>query len=111
MTGRLDAFQWKVPLAELNGPAVAGDAPMLIEAAPREVVSPPLNGGAEPGAREGVAPTRPPAARPTRPAPPPIIPLAHVPDDPGPEPEAVLDVELATEPPPDAWQRIRQLFR
>jgi hypothetical protein len=53
--------------------------------------------------------TRPPAARPTRPAP--IIPLAHVPDDPGPEPEAILDVELAAEPRPDAWQRIRQLFR
>jgi hypothetical protein len=34
-----------------------------------------------------------------------------VPDDPGPEPEAILDVELAAEPRPDAWQRIRQLFR
>jgi hypothetical protein len=40
----------------------------------------------------------------------PIIPLAAIPDDPGPEPQADTDAELA-EPKPDAWQRIRQLFR
>jgi HemY protein len=106
VTGRLDAFQWKVPLAELGAPAEEGAASVLIEA-PREVASPPLN-GTDPGAREAAAPPRR-AAQPTRP--PPIVPLAHVPDDPGPEPEAILDIEVANEPPPDAWQRIRQLFR
>jgi hypothetical protein len=40
---------------------------------------------------------------PMRPAP--IVPLAQVPDDPGPEPE---DAELVI---PGPWQRIRQLFR
>ena len=50
------------------------------------------------------------ASVPPRPAARPIIPLAHVPDDPGPEPEAILDVGLAAQPPA-AWQRIRQLFR
>jgi hypothetical protein len=34
-----------------------------------------------------------------------------VPDDPGPEPEAILDVAVGTEPAPAGWQRIRQLFR
>jgi HemY protein len=102
VTGRLDAFQWKVPLAELGGSAGEDVAAVLIEA-PREVASPPLN-GTEPA----VPPPR--AAQPAR-TPPPIVPLAHVPDDPGPEPEAILDVEVANEPPPQGWQRIRQLFR
>jgi HemY protein len=110
VSGRLDAFQWKVPLAELGAPAAEDDGSVLIEA-PREVASPPLN-GTDPGPREAAAAPPPsPAARPVRSGPPPIIPLAHVPDDPGPEPEAILDVEAANEPPPDAWQRIRQLFR
>jgi len=108
VSGRLDAFQWKVPLAELDGPAEGDIASVLIEA-PREVASPPLN-GTDPGIRETAAPLRA-RAQPMRSGPPPIVPLAHVPDDPGPEPEAVLDVEAANEPPPDAWQRIRQLFR
>ena len=108
VTGRLDAFQWKVPLAELGGSVEDDIASVLIEA-PREVASPPLN-GTDPGIREAAAPLRA-RAQPMRSGPPPIIPLAHVPDDPGPEPEAVLDVEAANEPPPDAWQRIRQLFR
>lgn len=119
VTGRLDAFQWKVPVAELGE-----REPVLIEAdreeqprqalpsqeLPREIVSPPLGNVAP----EATAP--PPAAmpmrsatavlRPARAAP--IIPLTQVPDDPGPEPE---DAELATSQRPDAWQRIRQLFR
>jgi HemY protein len=115
VTGRLDAFQWKVPLAELGRPPEEHGTSVLIDAPreerPREVVSPPLN-GTDPPLREPAAP--PPSAaasaRPARPVPP-IIPLAHVPDDPGPEPEAILDVGLASEPPPAGWQRIRQLFR
>jgi len=121
VSGRLDAFQWKVPVAELGE-----RTPVLIEAPPeparqlprqellrqelsREVASPPLgnvraeNGG--PTAHAAVAATRP------APRVAPIIPLAQVPDDPGPEPEAETDVELTTQPKPDAWQRIRQLFR
>jgi HemY protein len=135
VTGRLDAFQWKVPVAELGD----GDRmPVLIEAVPpeaprqelprqelprqefprhdlpREVASPPLgnvgadNGG--PTVRSPMSGTRP-AARAA-----PIIPLAQIPDDPGPEPEGEPDVEVTAEPKPDSWerkpwQRIRQLFR
>ncbi len=116
VTGRLDAFQWKVPVAELES---AEPAPMLIEAEsarpphqeqprqefPPAVASPPLN-----VAHETVTHVaRNTAARPA-PRVAPIIPLTQVPDDPGPEPEPAHEVEVETARP-DAWQRIRQLFR
>jgi HemY protein len=132
VTGRLDAFQWKVPLAELGErepvliEAERGEAPENLprqdlprqdlpsrdlpgqnlprQDLPREIVSPPL-GNVTPEAAAPPAMPRAAAMRPTRAAP--IIPLTQVPDDPGPEPE---DAELATARP-DAWQRIRQLFR
>ncbi|MEJ0074160.1 MAG: heme biosynthesis HemY N-terminal domain-containing protein [Alphaproteobacteria bacterium] len=111
VTGRLDAFEWKVPVAELGPPAPvvieapAEDAPPALppQELPREVPSPPLgNVAPENGAPRG-ARSAPRAA--------PIIPLSAIPDDPGPEPEADADAELAEPKPPDAWQRIRQLFR
>ena len=116
LNGRLDAFRWKVPLAELGQvrPVVQSEPepePVLIEAEPREVASPPLNGSADNGSpAEPVRaePVAPPAARRTVP---PVVPLAHVPDDPGPEPEAAEDAELESTSRPVAWQRIRQLFR
>jgi HemY protein len=107
VTGRLDAFEWKVPVADLSE-----REPVLIEAAPPRdqarpefppaVASPPLNMApdhAVPAAR---------SVTPSRIAP--IIPLAQVPDDPGPEPEPGEEVEVETARG-DAWQRIRQLFR
>jgi hypothetical protein len=47
-------------------------------------------------------------ARPV-PRPAPIIPLAQIPDDPGPDAEGELDPPPRDDRPP--WQRIRQLFR
>src|SRR3954470_4239284 len=114
VSGRLDAFQWKVPLAEL------GDARGVIESddweraaeAPKIVTAPPelpprvqeIAGGT---AGEIAAPTdagpasRPPAALAASPPKPPeiaprveaVIPLLHVPDDPGPDPAPDLDPE------------------
>jgi HemY protein len=42
-----------------------------------------------------------------------VIPLVHVPDDPGPDQEAQVEPapEPASEPPSDSWTRIRQLFK
>jgi len=111
LNGRLDAFRWKVPLAELSqrGPAAEVEPrPVVIEAGPREVVSPPLNGSQDSGQAAEALPAEVPVPPATRP--PPIIPLAHVPDDPGPEPEPAQGAELEAARP-DAWQRIRQLFR
>jgi len=122
VTGRLDAFEWKVPLAELgerapvlieaHEPAMRGELPR--EQPPREIASPPLgNVNAENGGPAGPRAT---AAARTAPRIAPIIPLTQVPDDPGPEPEPEPDAEVSAEPRPDTfergpWQRIRQLFR
>ena len=43
-----------------------------------------------------------------------VIPLVHVPDDPGPDPEPhhiEPMPEPTAEPPADSWGKIRQLFR
>ena len=104
VSGRLDAFQWKVPLAEL------GDAREVIEAdeldarqaaghrapppaRPPEARRAPRRRAAEPAAP---APAPPAALAGSAPKPPKIaprveavIPLLHVPDDPGPEPRPI----------------------
>jgi HemY protein len=126
VTGRLDAFEWKAPLAELPGP------PHLIEEhepqsesrnrdsdgrTPRSDTRPALDEKpAKPAADEQPAPaegeTSAPASAP--PAPPslprseerraePIIPLVPAPDDPGPEPEA--EPGTGREPTGHSWRR------
>ena len=93
VSGRLDAFQWKVPLAEL------GVSRPVIEMAPtaarrrasrsRRPPAPSRRAGAAP-AKPAARRANPPAAtvqrRRQRPKPvEPVIPLVHAPDDPGPE--------------------------
>jgi HemY protein len=139
--GRLDGFQWRVPLAEIGvgravievtepeaaEPAAADETggPKPEPAAPATApikIEPPIEVGAahvDSGAKSGDGPRpRPPEPRRKSPEPPakpraaePVIPLVHAPDDPG--PEAGPDGEPVPEasPPRDAWQRIRQLFR
>jgi len=129
VTGRLDAFQWKVPLAELSPPGrFIDEAPPLREA-PAEPAPPP----AEPEAATPAPPPSPhPAAAPSSPppssapaahkaAPLPaiaprrdresddaVIPLVPSPDDPGPDGD--LPPEPTPEPPRHApWWRA--LFR
>ena len=124
VSGRLDAFQWKVPLAEL------GDARGVIEGddwerdrPPKIVVTPPpelpprAETAAEPAApaestpRAAVRPRR----RPDQPPKPPkiaprveaVIPLLHVPDDPGPDPAP----DLEPEPEPPGGSRGLRLFK
>src|SRR5262245_40976598 len=129
VTGRLDAFQWKDPLAELGGPVVDEDAKArtVLDAPPARPVRPP----------EAPAPVAPPDKNPAESAPEPaalveapssritrrpgsaplavpsaVIPLVHVPDDPGPEPEPRSEPE--TEGPdksPDGWSKLRGMFR
>jgi HemY protein len=139
VTGRLDAFQWKEPVAELE----RGGALIEDEARARAILEPPAEvtpveqvpieqptqsaEAATPqeipsDAAPELAPTETPSSR-SRSRPPPaipssssggkVIPLLHVPDDPGTEPES--STEPATEPPPDTsqdgWQRLRGLFK
>jgi HemY protein len=127
-TGRLDAFQWKVPVAELTAPGrvieqawhepVAAAAPATVpaptpEPAPAEADKPASEAAAPRAAVEEVTlPVVMPRQRP-RAEPHPagtVIPLVHSPDDPGPEGEVVA--EPAPEPPTqEGWWRRRGLFR
>jgi HemY protein len=119
VTGRLDAFQWKVPLAHLGAPVpvieerlfrtvvpdtVKSVAPELpqeiaqddIKAVPHETVPtpPPI----------AVIPSEAfPARRPDA-----VIPLIHVPDDPGPEGEREEDPIIERQG--QGWRRLRGLF-
>jgi HemY protein len=112
VSGRLDAFQWKVPLAEL------GDARDVIDSEEIEdtdtvIVAPPppppprppeLPAGAEQAVVPAAKPVEPPALSGSFPNPPKIapraeavIPLLQVPDDPG--PDSAPDLEPEPEPP------------
>ena len=134
--GRLDGYQWRVPLAEIGvtRPVIevtpssarpAASLPDRPKAEAAEIVpveTPIIEAVVEPEAKPApLATTKPstsappPVAKPAAKAKPvePVIPLVHVPDDPG--PESGTDVE----PRPEAtasssgegWQRIRHLFR
>ena len=108
--GRLDGFEWKVPLAEIG-----------VTRAVIEVTAPPADMPARP--EPAAAPENKPADKSrkrvksnmfskTTPVQP-VIPLVHAPDDPGLDSGLDRDPVPETSGPPanDAWQRLRQLFR
>lgn len=117
-SGRLDGFEWRVPLAEL------GVTRPVIEVAPApepavtegpaglEPSSPVINAVSVP---ESASAKEPPAedvpAEKNAPADP-IIPLLHAPDDPGPE-GAVPDPDSAAIVPVDGqgWRKVKDLFK
>jgi HemY protein len=124
VSGRLDAFQWKVPLAELGSSLAADHASKLfaiIDASTSEKSVPAAGpaGDDKQLAEENstAAPLSPVAARPETPPPEEVrkpiaetvIPLAQAPDDPGPEHDA--EPEPAPEAGPDGWSKFRQLFK
>lgn len=125
--GRLDGYEWRVPLAEIGmtHPVVDAPPPPLPEIKPVAAAPAPIE-------IKAVAPNEAPKAEPTQsgPAPlpskptktmskpvpkpaaaEPIVPLIQVPDDPG--PDAGLDPDpLAEKPlPGDGWPRGGKLFR
>jgi HemY protein len=109
--GRLDGFEWKIPLAEIGvsrpvievTPPAAESITIAPPAPPEATPEPP------PEAPRKSARSRTPASKPVEP----VIPLVHAPDDPG--LDSGLDgdpvTETSTPPASDAWQRFRQLFR
>jgi HemY protein len=147
VTGRLDAFQWKDPLAGLDGSGA------VIDDARREIIAPPrsaparavaaseasakpaepaeaaepvrdqaiagrdeaaaADGAARSSAGDAASPRRSQTAVAVPPRLDRVIPLVHVPDDPGPEEEPHADpqTEPAAEPPADNWNRLRQMFK
>jgi HemY protein len=130
VSGRIDAFEWKVPIAELPGPrtAAATAHEPIIEAAPLSVPvradapsAAPIGAAVPDSDRNAGATAAPPAPSPqsarhnAAPAPAaaePIIPLVHAPDDPGPEGETLVEAE--TEPESEkseTWRPFGSLFR
>jgi HemY protein len=105
ISGRLDAFEWRVPTT-----GVLSAAPVIeLEPPAAPIVmtpTPPL----ESEAKDGGDITLPPATNeiaaevpPSRPAEP-IIPLVHAPDDPG--PEVAEDIDAADDAKPGVWRKI-----
>ena len=112
--GRLDGFEWKLPLAEIgvSRPVIEAAPPAVEPAAvalPEAMAEPHVEKPSRKAAKSKVPSKAPAKARPVEP----VIPLVHVPDDPG--PDSGLDRDPVPEPssPPagDAWHRLRQLFR
>ncbi len=89
VTGRLDAFEWRVPLTGMvAAPVIEPEAPRVApdEALPKPATPTPTDGNSAAAPSAPIAPDAP-RRRPNR-APPkaePVIPLVHAPDDPGPE--------------------------
>jgi len=120
VSGRLDAFAWRVPLTAISGAAPLIEPEPMPLAAPS--VPPPVvaasepKGDSVPAAQEKAQTPRAlaeavdgtPAIRRGRPVQPmkpePVIPLVHAPDDPG--PEAVEGSEPQAEPQNGGWRKI-----
>lgn len=103
-SGRLDAFQWKVPLDEIGftRPVIEAE-----EDAPERAAAPVLPSAKLP--RRAGKPKSGAKQKPVEP----VIPMVHAPDDPGPDSGLESDPVPETAAPPaiGAWQRMRQLFR
>jgi len=122
-SGRLDGYEWRVPLAEIGVARplidiVAARPPESLPDRPAAEVAEIVAGEtpvveAEPEPKPETKPAAsapPPAPKPAAKAKPvePVIPLVHAPDDPGP------DASLDGEPRPEGgegWQRMRRGFR
>jgi HemY protein len=117
--GRLDGYEWRMPLAEIGVTYPVIETPPSVPEPPAALERPetatPVAAVAEPAAP--LAPVEPlrkaqkPAARPAPVEA--VIPLVHAPDDPG--PDSGLDGELVPETTAvgtaGPWQRFMQMFR
>jgi HemY protein len=124
VTGRLDAFQWKDPIANKD----AGEAVIEHDRGLRAPASSSMPAASPPAADVKTFEAKPiesappatlvvtPAARGlarTAPAAAPVVPLIHVPDDPGPDSQAQLEAHTEASPPSsaDGWRKLRGLFK
>jgi HemY protein len=118
VTGRLDAFQWKVPVAEIGvaHPVIEPETVKPVEPTPAiEAAAEPAPPSPTPPtdsvkpAPSVSAPPSPPVEKLTEKSAAPVIPVVHAPDDPGP------DVAPDSEPVPESTSsgsldRLRRLF-
>jgi len=110
VTGRLDAFEWRVPLTGMTSAAPVIESEPVLAIPAKTTAEPAVN---EPHDRDHALPL--PAhddaptqlhAQPARPKSDPVIPLVHAPDDPGPQAEIVEETEPEPDPKPSGWRKI-----
>jgi HemY protein len=124
VSGRLDAFEWKVPLAEIAGPSLpdleplAEETPPVIEAVtePEKPAPPDAIEAETVAAPLSPAPAEKPKPRARKPAAvaapakiDAVIPLVHAPDDPGPDAEP--EPEPTPEKTDEGWRIPRPFSR
>jgi len=110
VTGQIDAFEWKTPVAEI-GSRPAADAEPVEDKPPSRPMIDVARAAAEPPSSARNPDLRPVAeARMPRPRPAPIaesvVPITHVPDDPG--PDAFQEPEPVPEQTSGGWKRLFQ---
>ena len=122
-SGRLDAFEWRVPVTGITSTAPVIEPEVPASTAASVATESELAAGSVPMLEEKVAtspaaPT-PAAAAPARrrvdaaqPKPEAVIPLVHAPDDPGPEADVVEDIEPQRDPQSSGWRKMfeRKMF-
>jgi HemY protein len=111
VTGRLDAFEWRVPLTGMTSaaPVIESDKVLVIPA--KAATEPAVNeqhdsNHTPPLPANGAAGPLHPSLQPTQPKSDPVIPLVHAPDDPGPEAEIVEETEPEPDAKPSGWRKI-----
>ena len=109
VTGRLDAFEWRVPLTGMTSAApVIESAPVLV--IPAKPAADPVvheqHDSVPPLATNGAAAPLHPGLQPTQAKADPVIPLVHAPDDPGPQAEIVEETEAEPDAKPSGWRKI-----
>jgi HemY protein len=110
VTGRIDAFEWRVPLTGMTSTAPVIESEPVLVAPAKPTAEPTAN---EPRDRDHALPLpahdaapAPLQAQPARPKSDPVIPLVHAPDDPGPGAEIVEETEPEPDAKPSGWRKI-----
>jgi HemY protein len=110
VTGRLDAFEWRVPLSGMTStaPMIESDTVLVVPAKPvaAPMHEPNDSDHAPPRATNGSAAPLDPGLQPAQPKAEPVIPLVHAPDDPGPVAEIVDETEPEPDAKPSGWRKI-----
>jgi HemY protein len=108
ITGRLDAFAWRVPLTGMvsAAPLIESDTVLVVPAKPAAEAEPNDSDHTMPLTTNGPATSPQPLPQAMQPKSEPVIPLVHAPDDPGPEAEIVEETEPEPDAKPAGWRKI-----
>jgi HemY protein len=109
VSGRLDAFEWRVPLTGMTSaaPVIESEKVLVIPAKPAaEPAVHEQHDSVPPLATNGAAAPLHPGLQPTQTKADPVIPLVHAPDDPGPGAEIVEEAETEPDAKPSGWRKI-----